>query len=74
MNSYYVVNFHSGYSVRYESRSDAMEGIIDAANNYSEFADSIIEISNEGDELIEYKPKYSAILNWTKILNKDAIV
>ena len=51
-----------------------MEGIIDSANDYSECADSIIEISNEGDELIEYKPKYSAILNWTKILNKDAVV
>lgn len=51
-----------------------MEGIIDAANDYSECADSIIEISHEGDELIEYKPKYSAILNWTKILNKDAVV
>ena len=74
MNNYYVVNFHSGYSIRYESRAEAMEGIIDAANDYSECADSIIEISNEGDELIEYKPKYSAILNWTKILNKDAVV
>jgi hypothetical protein len=74
MNSYYVVNFHSGYSIRYESRSEAIEGINDAANDYNECADSIIEISSEGDELIEYKPKYSAILNWTKILNKDAIV
>jgi len=73
MNSYYVVNFHSGYSIRYDSRSETMEGIIDAANNYQEFADSIVEISDEGYELVEYKPKYSAILNWTKILNKDIL-
>jgi|688.fasta_scaffold178395_2 hypothetical protein len=74
MNSHYVVNFHSGYSIRYESRSEAIEGISDAANDYNECADSIIEISGEGDELIEYKPKYSVILHWTKILNKEEVV
>jgi hypothetical protein len=27
-----------------------------------------------GEEIVEYKPKYSVILEWTKILNKDELV
>lgn len=67
-----MVHFDSGLGFRYDTYDDVIDSVASALNNNAWIATDIIEYDEITNKPVtEYKPIYSAKLEWTSIMNTE---
>lgn len=69
--SYYIIEFLNGDTTTAFTYSECIQYINDSINRLGEIAIKVTELDNEDRPKIIYKPKYSAIMEWTKIVSNN---